>query len=263
MRDPKPIADFIEQGVQEGKTTPPDFVGDKFVKSSYYGTASRYQKLSSEQTYVSVRGPLFTECYERYQIELRGVEAFTTVLVPKRPAPGNPWMFRADPVDRDDPVCQALLAKGFSIVTGAVPYNADGPVIVQWNLIYEHLIGHGFSKKPVMAGVGGAAGEAYAWAIENPDKVSCIYAENPILRSNTAKTQPLDHLDLLEKAGIPILHICSCDAPGLENNTLAAQKQYQQLGGNMEVIIENGNGYRPLLVQNPNAVVDFIAKAAR
>jgi hypothetical protein len=31
----------------------------------------------------------------------------------------------------------------------------------------------------VLAGAGGAAGEAYAWAIENPEKVSCIYAENP------------------------------------------------------------------------------------
>jgi hypothetical protein len=26
-----------------------------------------------------------------------------------------------------------------------------------------------------MEGAGAAAGEAYAWAIENPDKVSCIY----------------------------------------------------------------------------------------
>lgn len=82
-------------------------------------------------------------------------------------------------MDRDDVVDQALLAKGFYIVMGAVPYNFDGPVVAQWNLIYQHLTAHGFSTKPVLAGAGGAAGEAYAWAIENPEKVSCIYAENP------------------------------------------------------------------------------------
>ena len=45
-----------------------------------------------------------------------------------------------------------------------------------------------------MEGAGTAAGEAYAWAIENPDKVSCIYGENPALRSLMAKAPPLDHL---------------------------------------------------------------------
>ena len=48
-------------------------------------------------------------------------------------------MFRADFVSRDAVVDQALLAKGFHIVTGAVPYNADGPLLAQWNVIYKHL----------------------------------------------------------------------------------------------------------------------------
>ena len=73
----------------------------------------------------------------------------------------------------------ALLDRGFHIVTGPVPYNADGPSLPSWNAVYNLLTSHGFSKKPVLEGAGGAAGEAYAWAIANPDKVSCIYGENP------------------------------------------------------------------------------------
>ncbi len=116
------------------------------------------------------------------------------VIVPKSAAPGKPWVFRADPIGRDAAVDQALLAKGFHIVVAPLIAQA-GPVRSQWDATYKRLVDHGFSRKPVMEGAGTAAGEAYAWAIENPDKVSCIYAENPALRSLMSKTPPLDHLD--------------------------------------------------------------------
>jgi pimeloyl-ACP methyl ester carboxylesterase len=263
LRDPKPIADFIEQSVNEKKSVPPDFVGQKFTRTSYYSVASRYENFPSEQTYITLRGPFFTECYDRYQIDLANVEGTTTIIAPKTPAPGNPWVFRADFVDRNDAVDQTLLAKGFYIVTGAVPYNFDGPVVAQWNLIYKHLTAHGFSAKPVLAGAGGAAGEAYAWAIENPDKVSCIYAENPSMHSNLAKTQPLENLQPLAKAGIPILHFCGSNDPFLEKNTRIAEEQYQKLGGKMKVIVEPDKGHFPLTPNDPKPVVDFIAKAAQ
>ena len=65
----------------------------------------------------------------------------------------------------------ALLARGFYIVTGPVPYDV-GPVLEQWNTTYQYLTDHGFSKKPVMEGDGAAAGEAYAWSrIESQQSV--------------------------------------------------------------------------------------------
>ncbi|MGH7968230.1 MAG: alpha/beta fold hydrolase, partial [Limisphaerales bacterium] len=162
LRDPKPIADFIEQSVQETKATLPDWASGRLSRSAYYSLAMAYRNSPSEGTYISVRGPLFTDCYTRYQIVLPQVEAFTTILEPQTSAPGKPWVFRADWVERDALVDQALLAKGFHIVTGAVPYNGDGPIPAQWNVIYNYLVAHGFSPKPVMEGAGGAAGAAYA-----------------------------------------------------------------------------------------------------
>jgi pimeloyl-ACP methyl ester carboxylesterase len=262
LRDPAPIADFIEKSVMEKKSVPPDFVGGKFTKTSYYGVASRYENFPSEETFVTLRGPLFTGCYDRYQIELANVEGATTIIAPKTPAPGNPWVFRADFVDQDDVVDQALLAKGFYIVTGAVPYNFDGPVVAQWNLIYQHLTAHGFSTKPVLAGAGGAAGEAYAWAIENPEKVSCIYAENPSMHSNLAKIQPLENLEPLAKAGIPVLHVCGSSDPLFEKSTRMAEERYQKLGGKIKVIVEPGKGHYPLTPNDPKAAIDFITAAA-
>jgi hypothetical protein len=166
-------------------------------------------------------------------------------------------------VGRDNVVDLALLARGFHIVTGAVPYNADGPVLSQWNTIYANLVAHGFSSKPVMEGVGGAAGEAYAWAIANPDKVAGICVVNPVLHSNLAKTQPLDNLEPLAQAKVPILHIVDPADPGFEANTVAAQKKYQTLGGSLKLVTEPGHGRRPLVVDDPEPVVEFITGAAR
>jgi pimeloyl-ACP methyl ester carboxylesterase len=263
LREPKPIADFIEQSVKETNSAPPEFVGQRFSRSSYYSLANAYKNYPSEGTYITLRGPLFTECYACYQIELPQVEAFTTVLEPKKAAAGKPWVFRADWVDRDVAVDQALLARGFHIVTGAVPYNADGPVLAQWNAIYDHLTAHGFSRKPVMEGAGGAAGEAYAWAIANPDKVSCVYAENPVLRSNTAQTQPLDNLAPLAKAGVPILHVCGSEDPWLDSQTRVLEKRYTELGGKITVILQNARGHYPLAPSDPQPAVEFITRMAR
>lgn len=258
LRDPKPIADFIEQSVKETKAPWPDWVVGRSSRSAYYSLATAYRNYPSEGTYLSVRGPLFTDCYTRYQIELPKVEAFTTILAPKTAAPGKPWVFRADWVERDAVVDQALLARGFHIVTGAVPYNADGPVQEQWNAIYNYLVAHGFSRKPAMAGAGGAAGEAYSWAIANPDKVSCIYAENPFLRSNTARIQPLDNLAPLAKAGVPIRHLCSGEDPWLDSQTRELEKRYTALGGKITVLVQNGQGHYPLAPNDPKEAVDFI-----
>ena len=82
-----------------------------------------------------------------------------------------------------------------------------------------------------MEGAGGGAGEVYAWAIENPDKVSCVYAENPRMHSALAKTQPLDNLAPLAKANVPLLHVCGSLDPWFKDNTLEVEKRYKKLGG--------------------------------
>jgi pimeloyl-ACP methyl ester carboxylesterase len=261
--DPKPIADFIEQSVQSVRAEPPAFAGRRFTRTTYYGIESSYREFPRENAFVTCRGPMFTECYDRYAFDLPGVEGTITVIAPKTAAPGKPWVFRADFVNRDAVVDQALLAKGFHIVTGPVPYNSDGPIRAHWNAVYKHLTDNGFSKKPVMEGAGGAAGEAYAWAIDNPDKVACIYVENPLLRTRTSRTQPLDNLAPLAKAGVPILHLCGSLDPLLETNTRLAEKRYTELGGKITVIVKDGEGHYPLSPKDAKPVVDFITQTTR
>jgi hypothetical protein len=262
LNDPTPIVDFMLQSIRETNNVPPDFVGNKFFKTSFYSTENFYSNNVGEDAYVTYRGPQFTPCYDRYQFGIEHIPGGgVTVIVPKVPAPGNPWVFRADFVPRNATVDLALLAKGFYIVTGPVPYDV-GPVLEQWNTTYKYLTDHGFSKKPVMEGDGAAAGEAYAWAIENPDKVSCIYGENPIMHSNLSNKSLLDNLDVLAKAGIPLMNVSGSLDPGLIDNTQAIEDRYQKLGGQIKVIINDGDGHYPLAPKDPTPVVDFILKAA-
>ncbi len=259
LRNPKRVADWIEQNTQPPAARP-DFVDETFTKSSYYRLADTYQKLEEEQTYATCRGPGFTECYDRFDVTTRSPWGITgmAVVVPKTVAPGKPWVFRADRLNREtSPVDLALLAAGFHIV--AAPVTAQsGPVREQWDAVYNMLTKYGLSKKPILEGPGTSAGEAYAWAIENPDKVSCIYAENPALRTLMTKSRPIDHLEPLAKAGVPLIHVCGSLDPWLDGQTRVVEKRYKELGGKITVILKEGEGHFPLAPKDPQAVVDLL-----
>jgi len=191
------------------------------------------------------------------------------VLVPKNPAAGKPWVLRADRIDRTtSEVDLALLAKGYYIV--APPLLAGrGPQREDWDAVYQLMTDAGFSKKPALEGVGAGAGEAYAWAVENADKVSCIYGENPVLRGTmvtkgnpdeNAKVPHIDDLSPLAKAGVSILHVCGSLDPWLDRETRVAEKKYKELGGNFTVIIKQGEGHFAVGPQDPKPVVNFIVE---
>jgi hypothetical protein len=134
-------------------------------------------------------------------------------------------------------------------------------VPAQWNAIYTYLTGYGFARKPVMMGRGGAAGEAIGWAIANPEKVACVYAENPILTSKLmlGGRAPLDSLTPLVKANVPLYFVC-----GSEDSSAQAQltvKRYRQAGGKITVVIRNGEGHflRP---EDAPAVLAFIDRSS-
>jgi pimeloyl-ACP methyl ester carboxylesterase len=258
LRDPKPIADFIDESIKPVRAPMADFAGEKFTRSSYYSIRNIYRDFPKEGTSITCRGPWFAESYDRIGFQLPSVKGAVTVIVPKIAAAGKPWVYRADFVGRDAAVDLALLANGFHIVTGPVPFDNDNLSLQHWNAVYQHLTDHGFSKKPVMEGAGRAAGEAYAWAIENPDKVSCIYGENPVLRCTMSKTQPMDNLAPLAKAGVPLLHVCGSLDPALNDNTRALERKYKDLGGHITVIIKEGDGHYPLAPKDPAPVVAFI-----
>jgi hypothetical protein len=184
------------------------------------------------------------------------------IVVPKEPVQGKPWVFRADAIDRNSTVDLALLAKGYHIVTPPLTAQA-GMVQQQWDETYKTMVDNGFSKTPAMEATGAKGGEMYAWAIANPEKVSSIYARNPSMHSLMSQSAPIDNLAPLARAGTPILHECGSLDPWLTSQTRVVEKRYRELGGQITVIVREGESHFPVASNNPMAAVDFIVSHQR
>jgi pimeloyl-ACP methyl ester carboxylesterase len=260
--DPTPIADWIEQHMHPVEANRPAFADSTYTKTHYYSLENSYIYLKEENTYATVRGPGYVPSYDRYSrkgyssppANFRADDM--SIVAPQKPAPGKPWVFHASPLERGSTVDLALLAKGYHLVLP--PISGPGAVQKEWDEVYQRMVDNGFAKKVVMEGTGAKAGESYAWAIANPDKVTAIYARNPLMRSLMSKTQPIDNLAPLAKAGVPVLHDCGSLDPWLKDNTRVVEKRYKQLGGKIKVLVTQGAGHFPLQPKDPKPIVDFI-----
>jgi hypothetical protein len=90
----------------------------------------------------------------------------------------------------------------------------------------------------------------------NADKVSCIYADNPLITRES-----LMKLGEQAQRDVPLLHICGSLDPWLETQTRVAEKRYQELDGRITVIVQEGEGHYPLAPKDLQPVVDFIIKS--
>jgi hypothetical protein len=259
LQNPKLIADWIEKHMRPSTANKPAFVDATWRKRYYYSLEPKYIFLKEENSYAKARGPGFTACYDRYDSSTSGKfkTGGVSIVVPKAVATGKPWVLTGDALERDATIEQALLEKGYHILI--VSPLGSGFTHKQWDDTYKLLVDNGFSNKPVLKGIGPKAGEAYAWAIANPDKVSCIYARNPLMKSLMAgKQQPIENLAPLAKASVQVLHDCGALDPWLDNQTRVVEKRYKELGGKITVVVREGEGHFPLSPKDPKSVVDFI-----
>jgi len=259
LQNAKPIADWIEQHMHPTEANRPAFVDSTFTKGHFYSLDNSFIYLKEEDAYATARGPGFVPSYDRYDGPTSG--NFRTggmsIIVPQTVAAGKPWVMHADPMDRSSAVDQSLLAKGYHLVIP--PITGTGMSEQQWDGIYKLMVDNGFAKKVLLSGTGAKAGEAYAWAVANPDKVALIYARNPSLRSLMSKTASIDNLAPLAKAGVPILHDCGSLDPLLKDQTRVVEERYKKLGGTITVLVTEGEGHFPISRKDANPVMDFIA----
>lgn len=72
----------------------------------------------------------------------------------------------------------------------------------------------------------------------NPDKVSCIYADNP-----GGNREMLAKLGDLASNDVPLLHVCGSIDPLLGRVSSVIENIYQQWGGRITVVIKEGAGH--------------------
>jgi len=218
------------------------------------------------------------------------------VVRPKWAAPGHPWVWRARFWGHEPQADIALLERGYHIVyRDEVELFGNKEAVSGWDAFYRLLNGAGLAPRAVLEGMSRGGVYVFNWAAVNPDKVACVYVDNPVLdlkswpgglgavppsgpelealmkdyglKDSTAlrlfRGSPLDKVPEIVKGGYPILILCA-DAdetvPPAENTLLFEQK-VKALGGNITVIHKPGFHHHPHSLPNPTPIVDFIVKA--
>ena len=78
------------------------------------------------------------------------------------------------------------------------------------------------------------------------------------------KGNPVDSLEPLAKAKVPLLHVCGAAdtvVPMAENSDII-EKRYTALGGSIKVISKPGVKHHPHSLKDPAPIVDFILEHA-
>lgn len=234
--------------------------------------------------------------FTRYDFEVDGRPVL--VVTPKTAAKGKPWVWHGEFFGHKPAPDIELLKRGFHIVYMSVPDMLGSPQAVKhWNAFYAELTGkHGLAKKAALVGLSRGGLYCYNWAVANPEKVACIYADAAVcdfkswpggkgkgkgsprdwklvLERYKFKDEaealaydknPVDTLAVLAKSKVPLLHIYgdADDVVPWDENTGLIAERYPKLGGKIQLIAKPGVGHHPHGLDDPTPIVEFIVKHA-
>ncbi len=234
--------------------------------------------------------------YDRYDFQANGKPAI--LVVPKHALPGKPWAWRGEFFGAFPNADIALLGKGFHLAYLEVPNLFGSPEAVShWNNFYQELTGkYGLAKKVALIGLSRGGLYCYNWAVSNPEKIACLYADaavcdfkswpggklkglgkgngsapewQNVLKAYAFKSDaeaiayaknPIDNLKPLADAHVPLLHVYgdADDVVPWEENTGVVAERYRKLGGDITLISKPGVGHHPHGLQDPAPIVEFI-----
>lgn len=233
--------------------------------------------------------------FDRYDFPV-GQNKTCSVIVPATPLPGKLWAWKGEFLDAFPKTEVELLKRGVYITYLNAPNLLGSPEAVRhWNDAYGELTTrYGMAAKPALIGLSRGGLYCYNWAIANPDKVACIYADAAVLDMKSwpggkgkgkgsptdwqlaakvyvfkneeealaYKGSPLDNLKPLADAKIPLFNVYgdADDVVPWDENTGIVAERYKALGGSIELIAKPGINHHPHGLDNPTPVVEFILK---
>jgi pimeloyl-ACP methyl ester carboxylesterase len=165
--------------------------------------------------------------------------------------------------------------------------------MAHFDALYDELVGRqGFHPRPLLEGLSRGGLYVYAWAASNPGKVGAIYADNAVcdIRSWPGgrgaapgspedwkelklcygfgsdaealawKGNPIDRLEPIARAGIPVIHVFGDADEGVpwEENTGILAERYRALGGRIELVRKPGQKHHPHGPEDPDALADWV-----
>lgn len=195
------------------------------------------------------------------------------VILPKKKASGpTPWVMYAPTLGRNLPgtaetwMFRQFLDAGIAIAGVDVGESFGSPKgRAIYNALHERLTTEkGFDGRACLLARSRGGLMLYCWAAENPDKVRCIAGIYPVcnltsypglkracgayamteaeLAARLSDHNPVDRLEPLAKARVPIFHIHGDvdKVVPLEDNSALLARRYQAAGGSVRLKIAEG-----------------------
>jgi hypothetical protein len=206
--------------------------------------------------------------------EVGGHTAFLILPEPERRVAGMPWVWYAPTLPgltgaEETWMFHKFLDAGIAVAgidVGESYGSPDGRAI--FTSFYRQLVGkRRFSEKPCLLARSRGGLMLYNWAVEHPQSVGCIAGIYPVcdLRSYPgidkaagaygmaperltevlAQHNPVDRVEPLAKAGVPVLHIHGDvdRVVPLESNSAELARRYRRFGGEMTLKVIKGQGH--------------------
>jgi sialidase-1 len=225
------------------------------------------------------------------------------LVIPEKPMAGNPWLWRTYSPEFHVEIDSILVTKGFHIgfinVNNKALYGQPDLMKI-WDKFYQVLINEKkLSTKPALSGAVRGSLCEFAWAKLYPDRVSCIYAENPVaeirswpggkMKGVVASPDqwkqllvaygfteeqalaygdnPKDNLQKLAEQKVPLYFsfgLKDAMVP-MEENALVIADAYIKLGGPVTIYPmtkgkQEQNGHH-VTIEQPEGIADFIIRA--
>ncbi len=177
--------------------------------------------------------------------------------LPGLPGPEEKWMF------------QKFLDAGLAVAGIDVGESYGSPAgRALFSALYQELVRQrGLSKTPCLLARSRGGLMLYNWAVENPTSVACVAGIYPVcnlasypglknacaayglteeqLKAKLAEHNPIDRLEPLAKARVPIYHIHgdSDTLVPLDKNSGPLAQRYRELGGVITLNVIKGQGH--------------------
>ena len=239
--------------------------------------------------------------FARYDFDFNGRAC--RVVCPDKPASGNPWIWNARFPDWHTQIDSILLTRGFFVTyINTDEFNGSPEGVKVWDEYFRYLTTtFRFENQVALEGVSRGGLYVYNFAKKYPWRVSCIYAEAPVCdfkswpggfgkgkgspadwqlilkaynfrdeaEAKTFSDNPVDNLDKLAAAKVPILHMIGLhdEIVPPEENTFLLVDRYIKLGG-IATVVPCTRGKQELEghhfdIESPSYAADFVLSNTR
>lgn len=225
--------------------------------------------------------------YNQYNFTPTDTQLKCSIVAPHTPNKTHRWIWRARFFGHQPKLDQALLDRGYHVAYVDVADLFGAPLAVRrWDFLYAFTQTIDLHPKPILEGMSRGGLIIFNWAKQNPDKVTAIYGDNPVcdIRSWPAKKSPadwakcliaygitaeqaadfkgnpIDDLDALAKANVPIMLSLGAkdDVVPIKDNALILSQRYRDLGGKfVQTWVNKNTGHHPHMACPFRELLDY------